>query len=371
MLSLEPSIKRGLTFWDRSLLPTDEFDERVRLVRAEMRRHGIDALIIAGDMYDDEDLVFLVGYQVDGVFVLPLEAEPAIFTNSGSRESSFLREMTWIADLSHRGAQTGRAVADTLRARGIAGGRIGTVALHGLAGNPYRALMQNLSDYTVEDFTPPYRQLRALPRPRERLAVQMASGIAEKAAAAASRIFAAGGSNAESVIAAERIARREGAWDVRILANLDGMGLRPFERLSATRQSPLLLWVATRYQGYWADRAIDLSPDTTEAARAIEAMVGAIKPGAAVRDVAEHGLHKLSAPARQSALAHGLGGGIGIALNMRPLIHPASTETFAQGMLLSLHVFASQSLSTAIVEVGTNGAVPIPSRPRSSAPEAA
>ena len=40
MLSMEPSIKRGLTFWDRATMPFDEYEERVRLVRAAMRESG-------------------------------------------------------------------------------------------------------------------------------------------------------------------------------------------------------------------------------------------------------------------------------------------------------------------------------------------
>src|SRR6516225_10435785 len=114
MLSMEPAIKRGLTFWDRRLMPQDEYEERVRLVRDEMRRESLAALIVAGNMYEDGELLYIVGGNVDGVLVLPLDGEPAIFTDSGPRESFFLRHLTWIGDLAHRGALVGAAVREAL-----------------------------------------------------------------------------------------------------------------------------------------------------------------------------------------------------------------------------------------------------------------
>ena len=79
--------------------------------------------------------------------VLPVEGEPAIFTNSGSRESFFLRELTWIQDLSYRGALVGNAVRAALEASGIPSGRIGTAGLSVLSLRQLRDLQQALSSY--------------------------------------------------------------------------------------------------------------------------------------------------------------------------------------------------------------------------------
>jgi Xaa-Pro aminopeptidase len=288
MLSMEPSIKRGLTFWDRALMPADEFDERLRLVREEMRRMGLAALVIAGNMYEDAELVYLVSYNVDGTLVLPLEGEPAIFTNSGSREGYFLKTLTWIEDLSHRGPLVGKAVADKLRERGVTKGRVGTAGLQVLASRPYHDLVDALAGYDLVDFAPALAAIRGRVRPRELAAVEVALGIAQRAAAAADRAFAAGASNAAAVVEAERVARLAGAWDFRALANLDGGWLRPFEHASDARRAPLLLWLAARYQGYWADCATaSAAPAVSEAAKAVRAMTEAAKSGAAVAAVAE------------------------------------------------------------------------------------
>ncbi len=360
MLSMEPAIKRGLTFWDRTLMPEDEYEERVRLIREEMRRAGLSALIIAGNMYEDSDLLYIVGGNVDGVLVLPAEGAPTIFTNSGSRESFFLKQLTWISDLSHRGALVGRAVRETLAARGIVSGRIGSVGLQVLASRPYRDLVEALAGYAVEDASPMLHTLRSRLRPREMLALRRALGIAEKAATAAERAFAAGGSNAAALIAAERAARLAGAWDVRALANLDSDELRPYEFASDERRAPLQLWVAARYQGYWADRVAvsGAAPDATAAA-AVAAMKREARPGTSARSVAAAGLALLSPAARASALEYGLGAGIGSALDQRPSIAPESADRIEEGHVLALRVFARDDAGVgfagSLVEVHDGG----------------
>jgi hypothetical protein len=361
MLSLEPSIKRGLTFWNRALMPWDEFHERVEIVRREMRGAGLRALVISGNMYEDADLIYLVGGNVDGTLVLGLEGEPVIFTASGSRESFFLRELTWMQDVSYQGALVGKSVRAALVSLGVEAGRIGTAGLQVLAARPYNDLVEALAGFELSDFGTTLANLRQLPRPRERAALDITRGIAEKAVAAAEALFASGCSNTEAVVEAERVARLEGAWDFRALANLGADELRPLEQPSKERREPLLLWVATRYQGYWADKVAKSGGSAdSEAARAVGAMVAASKAGVPAAAVAEVCLSMLSDKSRRSALAYGLGRGIGIELNGAPRIDPASADVLAARTLLSFHVFAAggetPSFASALVEVGADGA---------------
>jgi len=330
-------------------------------VREEMRRAGLAALIVAGHMYEDAELLYLVGGNVDGVLVLPLEGEPAIFTNSGPRESFFLRQLTWLRDLSHRGALVGKAVRETLAARGIAAGRVGVAGLQVLAARPYRDLLESLAGYAVEDAGPWLARLRARLRPREMLAIRRALGIATAAAAAAEQAFAAGDGNAAASIAAERAARLGGAWDFRALANIESDELRPFEFASEARRAPLLLWLAARYQGYWADRVLVAGGQGSAAAgAALAAMQRAARPGAAAKSIAAAGLAALSPAARDSALEYGLGGGIGSALEQGPRIAPDSADRIESGSVLSFHVFTRDEsgigFAGALCEIGAEGA---------------
>lgn len=360
MLSMEPAIKRGLTVWDRALMPLDEYEERIRLVRAAMRRSGLQAMVIAGNMYQDNDLLWFTAGNVDGVFVLPAEGEPAIFTNSGSRESFFLRELTWIQDLSYRGALVGNGVRAMLEARGVPSGRIGTAGLSVLSLRQFEDLHRVLSHYRIEDASALLQDLRATPRARGRAAVAIALAMAADAARAAESAFADGASNAAAMIEAERTARLAGAWDVRILSNLIGTGLRPYEAPSDARHVPLSLWIATRYQGCWADQVAGSSP---HAAAALTAMLRVARPGVAARAVAHAGLAALpDDDGRKQALGYGLGGGIGMELTQPPIIHPDTTDVLSSGTLLSLRVLTQAGLASCLIEIGPVGASPLPPR---------
>ncbi len=223
----------------------------------------------------------------------------------------------------------------------LAAGRIGTAGLQVLAKAPYDDLIGALVGYELQEADSLLRALRSQQRPRETTAMRVALGIARAAADAARRAFEAGASNATAVIEAERIARLQGAWDVRILANLDSDDLRPFERLSDDRRASLHLWVAARYQAYWADAIVENSVgDSEDAKAALAAMIAACRPGAVAGDIAKAGLAKLPEKARHSALAYGLGRRIGSELNADPVIEPDSTAQLVEDAVLSFHIFA-------------------------------
>ena len=59
MITMHNVVKRGRTVWDRSLLPDDEYGERVRLVREAMAREGIDALVGIGHTASYGSLTYL------------------------------------------------------------------------------------------------------------------------------------------------------------------------------------------------------------------------------------------------------------------------------------------------------------------------
>jgi Xaa-Pro aminopeptidase len=234
------------------------------------------------------------------------------------------------------------------------------VGTHVLTAGTYANVLDALSDYHLTDFDAQMRTLRARKRPREVAMVRTALGIATDATIAAERAFANGATTTQAMVEAERAARVNRARDVRLLANIGGDDLRPFEGLADARRTPLLLWVGLTYGGYWADVAITSpAPTDNDAARAVAAMTAAAKAGARSRDVAQAALDVLSPAAAETALAYGLGGGIGLALNDWPPISPTSAEPLPDGALLSLRTLARDgdrvSFAGAIVQVRPEG----------------
>ena len=369
MINMEPVLKRGYTAWDGHVLPLDEYDERIANVRAALRQQGLDGLVVVnysllGAMFDYADLAYLAGLQSGGVLLLTHDADPVLVSFGGGRELSFLRRQTWLSDVVAGRGDTFGVVRDRLQAGGIAGGAIGTVGTGGMPESAAARLAEVLGDYVLRPFDAELRALRARKRPRELMAVRIAKGIVDDAVEAAERRFADGGDNTAALLEAERVARAGRARDVRVLANMSGGGLRPFEGRLDGRQAPLLLWVAAQYQGYWAEASSTWPrPAASAAGEAVEAMRGAVRTGACAGDIAAAALGALPAAAADSALGYGLGGTTGLALNEGIEIRPDSDDVLPQDALLTLRTLVADdggpSFAGTLVRVDDDGAHPV------------
>jgi Xaa-Pro aminopeptidase len=228
-----------------------------------------------------------------------------------------------------------------------------------LSAGAYENVAKALSSYQLKEFDAQLRDVRASKRPREVAAVRMALRIATHAAEAAEKAFSDGATTTKAMVAAERSARLDKAKDFRILANVDGDDLRPFEGLSDSGKSPLVMWIGLTYGGYWADVAITFpSPLSNDATNAVAAMAAAARTGAKASDVAQAALAK-PRPRSVTALSYGLGGGIGLDQRLAHEVR-AATRCWSRA-LLSLRTMARDgdnvSFANAIVQVGASGGV--------------
>ncbi|MDB5662738.1 MAG: hypothetical protein JWN59_1076, partial [Sphingomonas bacterium] len=290
MIAMIPVLERGYTFWDRSKLPSDEFEERTRTAQAMMAEQGLDALLIWSQSYHSNgDLAWLSGWPMGGGLVVRREGEPTMFSPGGGRELYFQRMQTWLNDIRSVPGSVAKAIAALLSENGISGGRIGIVGRALMGAGNLRDMADHLSGFALEEVDQAYAAMRAAKRPRELLAASTSLAIAEAAVRAGQEVFDSGAGSAEAMIAAERAARLAGARDWRCLANITGRGLRPFERLGGERQEKLVLWVAVDQSGYWAQAS---TPAATggAAASAMTRMMAAAKAGARAGDVADAAL---------------------------------------------------------------------------------
>jgi Xaa-Pro aminopeptidase len=362
VINMTPVLQRGYTFWDRALLPTDEFEQRCREMQAAMKKAGLDAIVVWSAAYHPNgDLAYLAGWPMGGALMLLREGDPVIFSPGGGRELYFQKLQTWVTEISSTGGVLGAIIAKAMLERGVpAGGKVGMVGTEVLTSAGYAAANRELAGFQLVDFDEGYRAVTDRKRPREVLIVGRALKIAQAAVAAGEAAFAKGASTASAYVEAETVARLEKARDFRGLANIGGGDMRPYDGPNAARTEPLLLWAGVDHHGYWAD-AVNPSagPPGSPAAKAVEAMIAAARPGATGGDVAKAGLAALPAAAHETALSYGLGAGIGLKLEEGPLIQPDSRYELVEGMLLSLRAFAvgdTPSLASAIVQVGATGA---------------
>lgn len=328
---------------------------------------GLSALVVVnysllGVMVDYADMAYLSGLQSGGALLIPSDGEAVYVGFGGGRELAFMRTLTWLERvLAGGGPKAFEVVRDQLRARGIASGPIAIAGAADLPAGAAARVQQAFADYTLEAFDAELKALRAVKRPRELLAMRLTLGVVEDAVYAGLAKFAGGGDNAAAMLEAERVARARKARDVRVLVNMGGPELRPFEGRLDGRHSPVRLWVAAQYQGYWAEAAA-MAPisQPTAAHKAVAAMLRVVRAGATTGEVAAAAVAALSPAEAQAALEYGLGGTIGLAHEEGVRIRLGGTERLVAGSVLALRahvgVGAEPSIDAAVAGVGPVGA---------------
>jgi Xaa-Pro aminopeptidase len=223
-----------------------------------------------------------------------------------------------------------------------ANGRVG-VAGAGDALNPAtRAeLSEALHPYETVDADALMAAARGVKRPRELLALERSAAVARAAVRAAVERFHAGASDAEALLAAERVARMGGGRDVRVLGTVGGGALAPVQRLSDERGERLVAYCAVERLGYWGE-ATACSAPAPVATAAVEAMISAAGVGVHTAELARAAVARLPGGEADVALSYGLGAGIGLDPSEGPLVAAAGGGTIPAGAVLALRAFTSE-----------------------------
>lgn len=347
MITMTNVLRRGCTVWDRALLPDDEYSERVRVLRAGMREEDLGVLVCLGHATRPGMFTYVSGYVPPLGWmgtVLGAEQGPVLVSGGGSREVPFVRTQTWIDDLrTSRSLFTGPAeiVAAAVDAM-IPGGRVGIAgAEDALTPATRRELAAALSDYDVVDADELVASARAVKRPRERLALQRALGVAWDAVDAGVQCWRDGGSDADALLAAEKVGRLGGCRDVMVLGSSGGRQLVPLQSHSDERSDQLTVYCTLERRGYWGQACASTAP-ATQASAAVEAMIEAAAPGVDAGELARAALDVLPDDAAAETLAYGLGGGIGLDPSERPEITPAGGQAIEAGAVLALQAIVRQ-----------------------------
>lgn len=344
MKTMTSVLRHGRTVWDRDLLPDDEYVERTRLMREQMREQGLDVLValghttLAGDFAYLSDHVPPLNWMAT---VLGLDAGPLLVTGGGSRDVPFLSTQTWLQDIrTSRSLFAGPAatIGDAIAEMAQPGARVGLAgAGRALDARPADELIEALGIYDVVDAAPLMAAVRTVKRPRELAAMRDSLAVATRAVAAGVGVWENGGSTAQSLLAVERSARLDGARDVRVLGSPGEGDLAPAVAVSVARGEALALHCVVELRGYWG-QACACTGDATHAAVAIEAMVEAARAGVTAGSVAAAALRTLGPEAAKVALAYGLGAGIGLDEDETPAIVPGSEAVVPAGTVLALQV---------------------------------
>lgn len=344
MKTLTNVLRHGRTYWDRDLLPDDEYVVRTRVVRDRMEREGLDVLVGLGHSTMAGDFAYLSGHVPPLNWmgtVLGRDQGPLLITGGGSRDVPFLSTQSWLTDIrTSRSLFAGPAavIVDAVAEMAPVGAKVGVAGVEeALDAQAIAELEEALAGYEVIDAGPLMDEIRAVKRPRELVALRESDAIARRAVTAGLEAHAHGATAARALLAAEHSARLDGARDVRVLGGPGDRDLAPAVPASSTRGDDLVLYCVAETRGYWG-QACGCTADPHDALVALEAMLAAVRAGVTAGSVAEAALALLAPDAAEVALSYGLGASIGLDEAEVPVIAPGSEQVLHAGVLLALQV---------------------------------
>ena len=90
METMQPTLKNGRNVWDRVNMPETEFQERLKKVRKEMKREGIDILLLYGNAFNEYGSYCYLSHYIirlprGALVVVPPEGELALIFEGASR----------------------------------------------------------------------------------------------------------------------------------------------------------------------------------------------------------------------------------------------------------------------------------------------
>jgi Xaa-Pro aminopeptidase len=350
-------LKRGCSTWDQELAPREEFDLRLDTVRRELAERALDALVIYGDNYSFADICYLTNYFPKvrgGIAVVPRKGAVSLLLNIGSRDVPFAKTLTWVEDV-RASNQIGVDGAKLLKEKGFERARLGMAdsgcglplpqleemqaALPGVAWTPCDALIASLRREKSE---------------RELAALRAAGGLLQKIFTAVPAIVLAGRREYEIVADIDRVARDNGAEDIRILSGERRL-LPPSFKQSAIVGNHWALHLAVQQERYWAEaaRTLILADDAQaragyeQAQNVVERMAAELRPDTNVAAIEKVGRERLGEFYTTAAM-YGLGHGIGLNQWEAPFLNeadarevgapPVDASILSVGMTLALRV---------------------------------
>jgi Xaa-Pro aminopeptidase len=314
-------LKRGCSTWDPEQVPQAEFQARLDAVRREMTQRNLAALVIYGDNYSFADLCYLTNYFPKvrgGIAVVPRDGAISLLLNIGSRDVPFAKTLTWVEDV-RASNQIGGDGAKLLKEKGFEKASVG-LADSG-KGFPLPQLeemkgaLPQVSWQACDEMVPPRRRVKS---PRELEAMRQAGRVLRGIWEGAGAFIKPGRKEYEIVADIDRLARDQGAEDIRILCGERRLNPPSFKQ-SAHLGNHWAVYLAVQHERYWveAGRTYLLSDDAklqrayVRAQEILAAMAQQLKPNQAVSSIDETARRELG-EFYAAASVYGLANGIGL-----------------------------------------------------------
>ena len=353
METMQPTLKNGRNVWDRINMPESEFRDKIRRIRKEMKKEGIDVLLLYGneDEYGGPCYItnFIVGIARGALAIVPKKGEVALIYQGPSRGIPFSKTTTWVDDVRTSGDASKECVK-YLKDKDLIPSTIGVSGIKQyMQSHQFRFLFESLKPCKVVDCDPLLREMRMIKTERELDQIRRSSRMVRRAFDFISGLSIS--NLKENVLEAmvNRETRLEGSEDFRMLIAKPmepDWAFRPSEEVPLLSGDRMILYVAVEFERYWAEAIrtfvvqdaafFEVKPDAITGL--YEQVMNRLMPGKAVSQFYKETAARIRKDKLDAIPRYGLGQGIGLSLEEFPLIAEREKEILAKGMCLTLRL---------------------------------
>lgn len=361
MDTLQPTLKRGRDVWDKINMPEEEFRLRVEKVRHEMKKAGIDCLLLYGrgaNEYGNPCYIsnFVIKMPQGALVAIPPAGDVTLIVEGFPRDQPAVKKTTWIEDIRSC-REVSQGCIEYLKEKQIIPSTLGFAGLSQyMPYSQYQTLFESLSQCNIVDADYIIKGMRMLKSVRERDQIRRSSRIINRAFDLVRN--APLGKMNERVLEAtlDYAARIEGAEDIRILIakpQESDWAMRPAEDAQISRGERFITYVAVAFERYWSEGIRTFLADDTsfkeppyETPKALyERILKMMKPGKRISQFYSETIRELEKSPMEYIPHYGLGQGIGLSLQESPLISEEETHYFEEGMCFTLRLTLKEEKS--------------------------
>jgi len=359
METMQPALKNGRNVWNSINMPKEEFEARIKQVRAGMAARGLGLLLVyTTGLTEYGDTAYLTNFIIRlprGTLVaIPQKGEVVTFFEGASRGLPSLKltlasgELQAVADMAKESAKY-------LKEKKLIPGTVGLAGLRrGLPYQQYRTLMAELEGCTIKDADDLLAGFRMIKSVRESDQIRRAARIVGQLIVFLKETtFEKTGERAIEA-ALYREARFEGAEEFRMLIarpHQAGSSFRPADSTPVAEGEKMVLYLAVEFERYWAEairtfvfRGASFVEEESEGPLAcLRQLCAAMKPGVTIPSFCREASALMGQKGIEALDPCGLGNGIGLGLEEQPLLKEENPGELKEGMVVCLRVASADN----------------------------
>lgn len=324
-----------------------ERDRRIELVRSEMRKLDLAALVVSGSTSRKGHFQYLTDYNIPIDYcymVLPLSGDPTLFVFTPN-QARIAPKRSWVSDARYS-PDYGASIAGRLREIGAADKTVGVVGMEVMSAKTYQTVLEILPSVHLVDVGEIVAEARTVKSAEEIALIRESAVLADGACAAGRGAAREGARDYEVFAELDYFLKRRGVIEAFNLAAADSLPAFPYLPVGNVLKGgeAVLMEITPRYHGYYAQLTTGATVGAPNAER--EKMVQVAKEALAKGiEVLRPGTPASDVDAAMRAVVEGAGytmpqragHGVGLDVDERPALIPSNPAPLKPGMTVVVH----------------------------------